>query len=262
MSTVRILVVGVLLLSISFLMARFEERPWGAALRRDLSATFSAEPDGAPFVIARGVTELGDGWALSLVVLLAITACRRWRLGQDLVLGLTLLLPVLHTLKVVVGRVRPDFSMHDSWPSGHSLTTMAIVLLIVPYLRPSMRVVGILAACLVGLTRVLLVRHWPSDVIAGFGIACIGVGCVWKVPDLRWLQRVVEWPSKRHLAFLTLFVFYLDVVFGRAVERHPVHLLFAPVVLLAISQVRTKAREVDVPTEGPTGSGLAPMSSS
>lgn len=261
-STVRIFIVGALLLLGSFALMGLEAGPTGAAIHRTLESTFTSDPDGAPFVITRGVTELGDGWALILVALFAITVCRHRRVAQDLVVGMTLVLPVLHTLKFIVGRIRPDSSMADSWPSGHSLTTMAIVLLIAPYLMPRMRVVAVLAASLVGVTRVLLVRHWPSDVLAGFGIACIGVGCVWMVPNIHRLQRFVVRTSKRYLGFATLFVFYLDVAFGRAVERHPVHLLFAPFILLAISRARYEVHEEAAPTEGPNDSELASMSHS
>ncbi len=92
--------------------------------------------------------------------------------------------PVTAALKVLVGRVRPDFAgggaRYDSlsFPSGHSsgiacLVTTALVLGW-PWLTPAGRraglVTGVGLVVLVGLTRMWLGVHYLSDVLAGWAL--------------------------------------------------------------------------------------------
>ncbi len=98
-------------------------------------------------------------------------------------------------LKVLFARPRPDLVEHlvgvstPSFPSGHALLSAAIYLTLGALLarefpQPALRRYFLMAAAtlalLIGLSRVYLGVHWPSDVLAGW---CIGAlwawGCWW-----------------------------------------------------------------------------------
>jgi undecaprenyl-diphosphatase len=92
--------------------------------------------------------------------------------------------------KLTFGRIRPEDDLQlvgtagFSFPSGHSANStivyLFIALLVVAPGEPRKRAViaaGILAA-LIGLSRMFLGVHWPSDVVAGwaFGIFWVLIG--------------------------------------------------------------------------------------
>jgi membrane-associated phospholipid phosphatase len=141
--------------------------------------------------LSRIVTQLGSADVL-VVLALAAGGLLWWRgaglgivLAPVLVLGLSALLVAV--LKALVHRVRPPLSLRlvtenePSFPSGHSTNSAALLLtvgLLVAFVilrRPIARVaaVGIsgLAAMFIGLSRLVLGVHWPTDVLAGW---CLG----------------------------------------------------------------------------------------
>lgn len=81
-------------------------------------------------------------------------------------------------LKYSVGRLRPDGSRRNSFPSGHTATTfMTATMLHKEYgwRSPWFSIGGYTAAAVTGVSRILNNRHWLSDVIAG---GAIGIGSV------------------------------------------------------------------------------------
>ena len=79
-------------------------------------------------------------------------------------------------LKIAVARPRP-FSVAYGFPSGHATAAAAYFgawLYLTEDLRPAVRrlvrVVAVTTIVLVGVARVMLRAHWPSDVIAGFAL--------------------------------------------------------------------------------------------
>lgn len=132
----------------------------------------------------RVITSLGDTIpivALCAIVLAWTVSRGAARLGL-LMAGWTLLTHAGNLLlKAGLGRERPTFieaallpSTH-SFPSGHAMvSTVAygMVALVVArleprYARPAAWAAGLLAF-FIGLSRILLGVHWPSDVLAGF----------------------------------------------------------------------------------------------
>lgn len=98
-------------------------------------------------------------------------------------------------LKFVIGRVRPDYvpqgleifgdtmqlrdfiplSVSDSYhsmPSGHTIATFA-GLVMIGMLKPKYKWLTWSLAILVGLSRLVLVRHWFSDVLVGAFIGMV-----------------------------------------------------------------------------------------
>jgi undecaprenyl-diphosphatase len=87
-------------------------------------------------------------------------------------------------LKDWVGRERPPLEHlpHSmAFPSGHSANSMtaylviAIVAIPTRY-RPTAIVAALLVSIVIGLTRVLLGVHWPSDVIGGWALGIFAAG--------------------------------------------------------------------------------------
>lgn len=139
--------------------------------------------------IAVGLTNFGGAYvtlgvasAASLYLLL-----RRFP-GQALLLAATVLLErsLVDWLKSWIGRPRPDFDV--SWlpqslafPSGHAANSMTAFLATAmiaaaPGLRRSAAIAAVMLSIIVGLTRIYLGVHWPSDVIGGWMLGLLAVG--------------------------------------------------------------------------------------
>ena len=77
----------------------------------------------------------------------------------------------------LVGRLAEVSS--QSFPSSHAagtlLTWLALAMLF-PRLRGALLPFALIAAMLIGWSRIALGVHWPSDVAAGYGLALIWVG--------------------------------------------------------------------------------------
>lgn len=68
-------------------------------------------------------------------------------------------------------------SAHASFPSAHSITAFAVAFAIAS-LWPRLRGVMIAYALVIAFTRLVLLAHHPSDVVAGATIGVIGAMCV------------------------------------------------------------------------------------
>ena len=140
----------------------------------------------APLSPLRAITELGSTAAVVAVAALTFAfaaAIGPWRHG--LVAALTILLASIanSTLKVAIGRERPDLleplivERGFSFPSGHSALGMVaygILAVLVsrsrlpaPWRTAIIVALGVLVA-LIGISRIWLGVHYPTDVIAGW----------------------------------------------------------------------------------------------
>ena len=130
----------------------------------------------APAVIAlMRVANYGGEWRVLLpATLLLLVLFRRARDRWWLWIVLMIAAPAAEGLpKIAVGRARPE-SLAFGFPSGHATAAAAFfgaVLYLAgslpPASRRAVRALAIACIVLVGLARVILRAHWPSDVLGG-----------------------------------------------------------------------------------------------
>ena len=134
---------------------------------------------------SRQISRLGDGgFYLALGILLALFD--RVNGVAFLVTGLATYLfelPLYSVLKNIIKRDRPCEALaidayirppdKFSFPSGHAAAAFVFATLIASF-YPSFAVLAYTLAGLVGVSRILLGVHYPSDIVAG---ALLGMGC-------------------------------------------------------------------------------------
>jgi len=153
---------------------------------------------------ARDVTSLGSTVVLGLILFSVVgyLLLERRRAAAWSILGAVTSGVVLNTLlKLAFGRPRPDVAspavqvFSSSFPSGHA-TLSAIAYLTLGALvahtqeRLAMRVyimtLAISASLLVGVSRIYLQVHYPSDVLAGWCVGSAWAMACWAIAQ--WLE--------------------------------------------------------------------------
>ena len=127
--------------------------------------------------IMRVITELGHAWVLVPATALLLVAFPEARARWWVWIGMMLMAPMAETMfKFLIGRPRP-FDASFGFPSGHATAAAAFfgaVIYLAGSLRPPtrtwVRALAGLAIVLVGISRVMLRAHWPSDVIGGVAL--------------------------------------------------------------------------------------------
>ena len=148
-------------------------------------------------------TKLGDAGILWIALSLLMLASKRTRKAGALALCAMILglLVTNVTIKPLVERARPwlDWPIvplvtekdPNSFPSGHTCAAFAASMIWVRTLPWSWgRTCGVVLAVLMGLSRLYVGVHYPSDVLVG---AVIGTLCAWAAWKLYQL-----WETKRN----------------------------------------------------------------
>ncbi len=165
-----------------------------------------AQPLGPAWLVetARDVTALGSYSVLGIVVVVVVVYLLLIRAGAALWVLTSVMggLVLSNVLKQAFDRPRPDLVAHaarvftPSFPSGHAMLSAVTFLTLgalLASLHDSRRLkvfflgVAIVLTVLVGVTRVYLGVHYPTDVLAGW---CVGAGWAaicWTA--FHWLQR-------------------------------------------------------------------------
>lgn len=144
--------------------------------------TFLGEPTvliGAGFIVAGWLWHLGRArFAIALLLVILV--------GRGLA----------EAQKYWIARARPTLEPHlvivktSSFPSGHATSSMIFYLTVALALAPRgwrrpAATGAVLLSLLIGLSRVMLGVHWPSDVIGGWSF-----GLLWVLVTLRPAERL------------------------------------------------------------------------
>ena len=155
--------------------------------------------------VARDITALGSVTVLAIVTLAVVgylLIIRKYGATWLVLIATIGCLILSSVLKWLVDRPRPDVVEHlayvhtASFPSGHSMMSAVVYLTLgslLARIAPRRRVklyflvVALALTFLVGVSRVYMAVHWPSDVLAGWTAGLVWAILCWLVA--RQLQR-------------------------------------------------------------------------
>lgn len=159
--------------------------------------------------MVRDFTALGSTGVLTLIVILMagfLWISRKHSSAFYVIAAVTSGTYVNSLLKIEFARARPEVVAHSmhvdtaSFPSGHSagaaLTYLTLGLLLAHAqesnaVKTYIFAVSVLITVIVGLSRIYLGVHWPTDVLAGWSF-----GAAWAL--LCWIA--VRWLERHHLS--------------------------------------------------------------
>lgn len=166
-----------------------------------------ADPWGPGWIeeMGRDLTALGGVAVLTFISLAAVGYLllqHKKRIALMVVLSIGGGILLSTTLKHGFDRPRPDLVPHESlvyttsFPSGHSMMAAVVYLtlgVLLARAQPQRRlkvyfiVLAVLVMLLVGVSRVYLGVHWPTDVLAGWTVGTAWALMIWLIA--LWLQQ-------------------------------------------------------------------------
>jgi membrane-associated phospholipid phosphatase len=178
-----LVVLGAFFVALAGAVALIGVLPADAAVRETLLGW--ATP--AVIAVLRIVNHGGDWRILLPATLLLLVVFRRARERWWIWLTLMITAPMLEgLLKIAIARARPEGPAFG-FPSGHATAAAAFcgaVLYLSSSLPPAsrrlVRALALVGVILVGLARVILRAHWPSDVVGGItlGLALATIAAI------------------------------------------------------------------------------------
>jgi len=151
------------------------------------------------------ISFIGSGWILTPIALIAFIVTLRYRKafkwGMMIALNLAAVSLINNIIKVIIHRPRPDILKlvevgGYSFPSWHAMTAVSffgyLIYLILTYFKHWTRYIftGLLGLLIftIGLSRIYLGVHYPSDVLGGY---IFGLG--WLFVFIRLTNRFSIW---------------------------------------------------------------------
>lgn len=144
-----------------------------------------------------GITLLADSTVTNFTVagmVILLLGARQWWLPVHLVCVYAAAKSGVVVFKIVIARARPELSEGAleffSFPSGHACAAAVVscvVCALIAYRQPrrvqfTIYAAGLLVSFLVAVSRVYLLAHWPSDVLAGAALGyALGVAFIWQL---------------------------------------------------------------------------------
>lgn len=137
---------------------------------------------------ARDMTALGGFTVLAIITIAAVAVLLIYgRRTRALVFGMTVLAAQIaaEVVKAIIARPRPDLVSHldltysTSFPSGHAVMSPVVyftlaLMIAEGEIRQSARVMlmggAVLLVVAIGVSRIYLGVHWPTDVIGGWAL--------------------------------------------------------------------------------------------
>ncbi len=147
--------------------------------------------------VAVDLTALGGGTVLTLAVALVaglLLVRRLWLTASAIVVACASGAWIVGLVKDIVGRARPDVVAHlvpvssASFPSAHAANSAIVYLTLAavasqvapePAVRRYLMTVALVLVGAIGLSRVYLGVHWPSDVMAGWSFGTLWALAGW-----------------------------------------------------------------------------------
>jgi undecaprenyl-diphosphatase len=150
-----------------------------------------------------GITELGYEWLMVPVGLMLFWwLTKNGRRHEAILFAVTTLSAeaASQILKPIFHRHRPEpfFGIHApttySFPSGHAFIGVVYYTMLAAAIsrRALIRVAGILVGVVIGLSRIYLGVHFPSDVAAGFALGVFWLAMAWLSFGGKWSRSAVK----------------------------------------------------------------------
>ncbi|MEX2617187.1 MAG: phosphatase PAP2 family protein [Alphaproteobacteria bacterium] len=155
--------------------------------------------------LGRDATALGGVGVLTFITVASaiyLALRRKYRAAAFVVVAIASGVALSYALKAGFDRPRPDLVPHGSivyttsFPSGHSMMAALVYLTLgalLARLQPEKRLkaymllLAILMTIAVGVSRVYLGVHWPTDVLAGWAAGATWALISWAI--VLWMQR-------------------------------------------------------------------------
>jgi membrane-associated phospholipid phosphatase len=104
----------------------------------------------------------------------------------------------------LINIIGPAIYSH-SFPSGHTVTIFTLTGIVMFYFRTMfLRIIMVILALFIGLSRIVVGVHWPADVLAG---AAIGILCA--VTGVYFINKL-GWKSNKTVQLITGFLLILS----------------------------------------------------
>ena len=172
---------GSLILTGAVLSGSLTEKSWQRDIRGKVGNDYHNGADNYMQFVPYGQVYLGD--------VMGLQAKNHWfDQTKNMAISTVLTTVIVHSLKIGVGKERPDGSAHNSFPSGHTTTAFTGAATLYYEFKdshPFYAYSGFLFSTATGSLRVMNNRHWMGDVIAGAGIGILVVNAVYYFQPLK-----------------------------------------------------------------------------